>query len=137
MSELKMRDGIKPFCPVHHWRMAFDAGSRVSQSYRCSYEKCDVRFAPSQGYFEVGQQASVVFPAALEAIPCERDPNHHPCIVGYAKDSHGNQTEEWRHWQCLAEGCAFSLRQKLLPSEALTPTVQARKNSATKAMRIL
>jgi hypothetical protein len=116
-----MSDGIKPFCPVHHWRMALDAGSsKVAESYRCSYEKCGVRYTLLQGYFEVGQQASGVSLADLEAIACERDPNHHPCIVGYAKDSHGNQTEEWRHWQCLTEKCAFSLRQKLSPSEALT-----------------
>jgi hypothetical protein len=120
MSDLKMRGEIKPFCPIHHWRMTCDSGSgKVSLSYRCSYKNCTVRHTPSEGYFETGKEAgNGAFLAQVQAISCDHDRDHHPCIVGYAKESRGNQTEEWRHWQCLTEKCDFSLTQKLSPMES-------------------
>lgn len=119
MVELKMPDGIKPFCPVHHWRMAYDSGSsKVSLSFRCGYEACSVRYTPSDGYFKTGKAArDADFLLSVEAIPCKHDREHHPCVVGYAKESHGERTEEWRNWQCPAEKCDFSLRQQLSPAE--------------------
>jgi hypothetical protein len=114
----KTRNDIKPFCPIHHWRMAHDAGStKVAPSYRCSYEGCTVRFTAAQGYFEFNEPASARnFVVNAEILCCTYDPQHNPAIVGYAKQSIGHQTEESRHWQCLAENCNFSLRQKLSPA---------------------
>jgi hypothetical protein len=120
MSADKMRSDIKPFCPIHHWRMAHDAGStKVGPSYRCSYEGCTVRYTQAQGYFELNNPANAQnFVVNAEILCCTYDPKHYPAIVGYAKESIGNQTEESRHWQCLAANCNFSLRQKLSPASA-------------------
>jgi hypothetical protein len=118
----KSRNDIKPFCPMHHWRMAHDAGStKVGPSYRCSYEGCTVRFTEAQGYFELNNPADARnFVVNAEILCCTYDPRHNPAIVGYAKQSIGHQTEESRHWQCLAENCNFSLRQKLSPALSAT-----------------
>jgi hypothetical protein len=110
-----MRNDIKPFCPIHHWRMAHDSGSsKVGPSYRCSYNGCAVRYTQAQGYFELKNAANAQnFVVHAEILCCTYDPKHFPAIVGYAKESIGNRTEESRHWQCLAASCNFSLRQKL------------------------
>jgi len=113
----KTRHDIRPFCPIHHWRMAHDSGSaKVGPSYRCSYEGCTVRFTAAQGYFELNNSADARnFVVNAEILCCTYDPQHYPAIVGYTKQSIGHHTEESRHWQCLAENCNFSLRQKLSP----------------------
>jgi len=123
MSQEKIADNksgndIKPFCPIHHWRMAHDAGStKVSSSYRCSYDGCTVRYTQAQGYFELNQPFGANdFVVQAEILCCTYNPQHYPAIVGYAKESIGNHTEESRHWQCLAANCDFSLRQKLSPA---------------------
>jgi hypothetical protein len=115
LSPDKMRNDIKPFCPIHHWRMAHDSGSnKVGPSYRCSYNGCPVRYTQAQGYFELKNAADAQnFVVHAEILCCTYDPKHFPAIVGYAKESIGNRTEESRHWQCLAASCNFSLRQKL------------------------
>jgi hypothetical protein len=114
----KTRNDLKPFCPVHHWRMAHDSGStKVGPSYRCSYDACTVRYTPVQGYFELNNTAGAQnFVVNAEILCCTYNPQHRPAIVGYAKESIGNQTQESRHWQCLAAECTFSLRQKLSPA---------------------
>jgi hypothetical protein len=115
LSPDKMRNDIKPFCPIHHWRMAHDSGSsKVGPSYRCSYIGCAVRYTQAQGYFELQNAGdSQNFVVRAEILCCTYNPKHFPAIVGYAKESIGNRTEESRHWQCLAASCNFSLRQKL------------------------
>jgi hypothetical protein len=117
----KSRNDLKPFCPIHHWRMAHDAGStRVGPSYRCSYDGCSVRYTSAQGYFELNNLAGAQkFVVNAEILCCTYNPEHYPAIVGYAKESIGQRTEESRHWQCLDANCNFSLRQKL--SAALFP----------------
>ena len=116
----KTRNDLKPFCPVHHWRMAHDAGStKVGPSYRCSYRGCTVRYTPAQGYFELNNPADAQnFVLQAEILCCTYNPEHHPAIVGYAKESIGHQTQESRHWQCVAADCNFSLRQKLSPAQS-------------------
>jgi len=111
----KTGNDLKPFCPIHHWRMAHDAGStRVGPSYRCSYDRCTVRYTPAQGYFELNNPAGAQnFVLHAEILCCTYSPQHHPAIVRYAKESVGNQTQESRHWQCLEPNCNFSLRHKL------------------------
>jgi hypothetical protein len=118
----RTRNDIKPFCPIHHWRMAHDSGStKVGPSYRCSYEGCTVRYTQIQGYFELNKPAAARnFVVNAEILCCTYDPQHYPAIVGYAKQSVGHQTEESRHWQCLAADCNFSLRQKLSPALSAT-----------------
>lgn len=118
MSLEKTRNDIKPFCPIHHWRMAHDAGSsKVGPSYHCNYDGCTVLYTEAQGYFELNNAAAAQnFVVNAEILCCTYSPEHHPAIVGYAKESVGNRTEESRHWQCLAADCKFSLRQKLSPS---------------------
>ena len=127
MSELKTREPLKPFCPIHHWRMSHDAGSsKVQPSYRCNYESCTLRYTVAEGYFETGDtsgDSSLL--SELQTVACLNNREHHPCIVGYAKESFGNQTQEWRHWECVTDGCDFSLRQKLSPTES------ARRNAVT------
>jgi hypothetical protein len=120
ISPDKMRNDIKPFCPIHHWRMAHDAGSsKVGSSYRCSYLGCTVRYTRAQGYFTSYNPADGQnFVVNAEILCCTYDPKHYPAIVGYAKESIGNRTEESRHWQCLDANCNFSLRQKLSPASA-------------------
>jgi hypothetical protein len=115
----KTRD-LKPFCPVHHWRMAHDAGStKVGPSYRCSYGGCTVRYTPAQGYFELNDPAGAQnFVLQAEILCCTYNPEHHPAIVGYAKESIGHQTQESRHWQCVEANCNFSLRQQLSPAQS-------------------
>jgi hypothetical protein len=112
------RGALKPFCPVHHWRMAHDSGStKVGPSYHCNYDGCTVRYTPAQGYFELNNLAGAQnFVVSAEILCCTYNPQHYPAIVGYAKESISNQTEESRHWQCLAADCNFSLRQKLSAS---------------------
>ena len=124
MSTDKMRNDIKPFCPIHHWRMAHDAGStKIGPSYRCSYDGCTVRYTRAQGYFELNKPAvDQNFVVNAEILCCTYDPQHYPAIVGYAKESVGNQTEESRHWQCLDANCNFSLRQKLSPTQSAPNT---------------
>jgi hypothetical protein len=122
----KTRNDLKPFCPIHHWRMAHDAGStKVGPSYRCSYDGCTVRYTAAQGYLKLNNPADAQnFVLHAEILCCTYNPEHHPAIVGYAKESIGNRTEESRHWQCLAADCNFSLRQKLstAPSEPNSST---------------
>jgi hypothetical protein len=88
-EETKARNDIKPFCPIHHWRMAHDAGStKVGPSYRCSYRGCIVRYTPAQGYFELNNSASTQnFVLHAEILCCTYNPQHYPAIVGYAKES--------------------------------------------------
>jgi hypothetical protein len=114
----KSHNDTKPFCPIHHWRMAHDAGStKVAPSYGCSYEGCTVRYTQAQGYFELNNPAAARnFVVNAEILCCTYDPQHYPAIVGYAKQSIGHQTEESRHWRCLAASCNFSLRQKISPA---------------------
>ena len=116
-SQQKSHNDIKPFCPIHHWRMAHDTGStKVGPSYRCSYDGCTVRYTSAGGYFELNNPAGAQnFVLSAEILCCTYNPQHYPAIVGYVKQSIGRQTEESRHWQCLAENCNFSLRQKLSP----------------------
>jgi hypothetical protein len=118
IDDNRSRNDIKPFCPIHHWRMAHDAGStKVSSSYRCSYDGCTVRYTQAQGYFELNKSTDAKdFVVQAEILCCTYNPQHYPAIVGYAKESVGNHTEESRHWQCLATNCNFSLRQKLSPA---------------------
>jgi hypothetical protein len=120
----KARNDIRPFCPVHHWRMAHDSGStKIGPSYRCSYGGCGVRYTAAQGYLEQNNPAGVQnFVVDAEILCCTYNPKHFPAIVGYAKQSVANQTEESRHWQCLDKGCSFSLRQKLSPALSETST---------------
>lgn len=119
MNQEKLAGGLRAFCPVHHWRMAYDAGSgKVPSSHRCVFRKCTIRFTPSQGYFEAAMiPADRNFLTRIESIACPHDHHHHPCIVGYAKESLGEQTEEWRAWKCSAEGCDFSIRRRLSSAE--------------------
>jgi hypothetical protein len=119
MSDTKFRDGIKPFCPVHHWRMALDPGTaKTSASYRCNYAQCNIHFADSRGYFEGTKDfGHAALQERIEAITCKNNEKHYACIVGYAKESNGSVTEEWRHWQCSAKHCDFSTRQKLSGQE--------------------
>jgi len=118
MSPDKIRNDIKPFCPIHHWRMAHDAGSsRIGPSYRCSYNGCTVRYIRPKGYFDSHNPGDAQnFVVNAEILCCTYNPEHYPAIVGYAKESVGNQTQESRHWQCLDANCNFSLRQKLSPA---------------------
>jgi hypothetical protein len=115
MSPEKTRNDIKPFCPIHHWRMAHDAGStKIGPSYHCNYDGCTVLYTEAQGYFELNNAAAAQnFVVNAEILCCTYNSEHHPAIVGYAKESVGNHTEESRQWQCLAADCKFSLRQKL------------------------
>lgn len=119
MNELKLTDALRAFCPLHHWRMAYDAGSnRVASSHRCVFGKCTIRFTPSQGYFEADKTpGDRHFLARIETVACQHDRDHHLRIVGYAKESQGEKTEEWRTWKCSAEGCDFSTRQRLSEPE--------------------
>jgi hypothetical protein len=115
MSGLEKLSEIKPFCPVHHWRMALDPSpSGAAPSYRCNYDQCKLRYSIADGYFETGRRpGDQNFLAEISVVHCQHSREHHPCIVGYTKDSQGSDTEEWRQWQCLASGCEFSRKQKL------------------------
>ncbi|MDP9339528.1 MAG: hypothetical protein M3P45_11735 [Acidobacteriota bacterium] len=124
MPELKSRDALKPFCPVHHWRMAHDsstgkAGNSAESFYRCSFESCTMRFSLAAGYHDsshpAGDHASL---SHLETVTCQKNREHHPCIVSYAKESQGSQTEEWRQWRCFSDNCSFSMTQKLSQEES-------------------
>ena len=118
MFESKWRDAVRPFCPVHHWRMAHDVGEgQGSVTFRCSFEKCAMRFSAADGYFESGRPANDrELLKRLEIVTCRLDHEHQPCITGYAMESIGGATEEWRQWQCFTKTCDFSLRQKLSPA---------------------
>jgi hypothetical protein len=119
MPELKMRDWIKPFCPIHHWRMAHDSGSnKVEPSYRCSFETCTMRYSLAAGYFEAATPTDAASLSHLEIVACKQNREHHPSIVSYAKESVGSQSEEWREWRCFADNCGFSVTQKLSPAES-------------------
>ena len=117
MFESKWREAVRPFCPIHHWRMAHDAGSaKVPDSFRCSFENCATRFSAVDGYFEAGRPTNDrELLARLEIVTCKLNHDHQPCITGYAKESIGGATEEWRQWQCFTAECDFFVRQKLSP----------------------
>jgi len=116
MFESKWRDAVRPFCPVHHWRMALDAGNgKAPASFRCSFENCAMRFSAVEGYFEAGRPASELA-LRLEILTCKLNHDHQPCITAYAMESIGGTSEEWRQWQCFEKECDFSLRQKLSPA---------------------
>lgn len=123
MPELKTRDAVKPFCPVHHWRMAYDsttgkAWNSAEVFYRCSFETCTMRFSLAAGYYDSNNpEADPVSLAHLETLTCHQNREHHPCIVSYAKESVGSQTEEWRQWRCFSDNCNFSFTQKLSQQE--------------------
>ena len=129
MPELKTRDALKPFCPVHHWRMAYDsatgkAWNRAETFYRCSFESCSTRFSLAAGYYDSNNPSGDrAFLSHLEIVACEKDREHHPCIVSYAKESVGSQTEEWRQWRCFSDNCSFCVTQKL--SQAESPRMQS------------
>ncbi len=120
MSPQKTRTDIKPFCPIHHWRMAHDAGStKIGPSYHCNYDGCMVLYTQAQGYLRLNKTTEAEdFVVSAEILCCTYNPEHHPAVVGYAKESVGNHTEESRHWQCLSADCNFSLRQKLSPTRS-------------------
>lgn len=132
MNNLNLRGALSAFCPIHHWRMAYDSGSsKVASSYRCAFGKCTARYSPSQGYFEVGKPpGETSFLSRIESIACQHDRDHHPCIVGYARESQGEQTAEWRTWNCAAEGCDFSTRQRLSNEEPAAHLSPQRSNTA-------
>ena len=114
ISEFALRAGVKPFCPVHHWRMSAGAGTQLSPSFECNYDGCTVMYTPELGYFEADKKGShKEFFRSVEGIICRNHAEHHVCIVGYSRDSFGQHTEEWRHWQCGIGDCDFSWRQKL------------------------
>jgi hypothetical protein len=123
MPELKSRNNLKPFCPVHHWRMAYDSTTGKSWNsaeafYRCSFETCTVRFSLDAGYYDANDLAGAqAFLSNLETVACQKNREHHPCIVSYAKESMGSQTEEWRQWRCFSDNCSFSFTQKLSQQE--------------------
>jgi hypothetical protein len=126
MSDQNNSAALKPFCPVHHWRMAWDHGSsKTPAAFRCGVEKCNIRFSAAQGYFEAGKTSGDrAFLARVESVPCHLHREHHAAIVGYIKEAHGNQTDEWRQWQCFAEKCRFATKQKL-SVEVFTTTQSA------------
>ena len=119
MPEPKSRNALKPFCPVHHWRMAYDsttgkAWNSAEVFYRCSFETCTMRFSVAAGYYDSNDPSGgQVLLAHLETLACQKDRDHHPCIVSYAKESMGSQTEEWRQWRCFTDNCSFTVTQKL------------------------
>jgi hypothetical protein len=133
MSALEQLAEIKPFCPVHHWRMAVDsAGPQGVPIYRCNYEQCQVRYHAEEGYFESGRPAgNRNFLSQIESISCKRSRDHHPRIVSYAKDSSGGHSEEWRQWQCHAYGCDFSHRQLLTTQPFSKPRKETRTSERT------
>ena len=133
MNDLKLSGALRAFCPVHHWRMAYDAGSsKVAPAHRCVFGKCTIRFTPTQGYFEAGKASGdSKFLARIESIACRHNCDHHLHIVGYAKESQGEETEEWRSWKCSMEGCDFSTRQRL-SSVAPAAHLQPQPESAAK-----
>ena len=114
MSDQKIA-ALKPFCPLHHWRMVWDNGSaRTAAAFRCAVEKCNIRYTSALGYFEAGKNSGDhAFLARVEVIRCEHHREHQPAIVGYIKEAQGHQTEEWRQWHCFSEKCGFSTKQKL------------------------
>ena len=120
MNDLKLSGALRAFCPVHHWRMAYDAGSsKVPSFHHCVFGVCTIRFTPSQGYFEAAKApGDQNFLSGIDSVACQHDRDHHLCIVGYAKESLGEQTEEWRTWKCSTEGCDFSTRQRLSSIES-------------------
>jgi hypothetical protein len=124
MPELRTRDALKPFCPVHHWRMAYDsatgkAWNSAETFYRCSFETCTMRFSLAAGYYDsTNPSGDRAFLAHLEAVTCQQNREHHPCIVSYAKESLGSHTEEWRQWRCFSDNCSFSVTQKLSQQES-------------------
>jgi hypothetical protein len=98
--------------------MAHDAGGgKVPAFFRCSFENCAMHFSAADGYFESGRPAGDRdLLNRLEILTCKLNHDHHPCITGYAMESIGGATEEWRQWQCFTKECDFSLRQKLSPA---------------------
>jgi hypothetical protein len=124
MPELKSRDALKPFCPIHHWRMAHysttgsQAGSSAEVFYRCSFENCTQRYSVVAGYYDSNNLPGDGFQSHLEIVTCKQNREHYPCIVSYAKESVGSQTEEWRQWRCFADNCSFSVTQKLSQQES-------------------
>jgi hypothetical protein len=131
MNDLKLSGALIAFCPVHHWRMAYDAGSsKVAPAHRCVFGKCTIHFTPSHGYFELGTRDEKNFLSHIESIGCQHNRDHHLHIVGYAKESQGEQTEEWRTWKCSVEGCDFSTRQRLSSVEAGAHLHPQRKSAA-------
>jgi hypothetical protein len=124
MPELKTRDALKPFCPVHHWRMAYDSTTgkgwnSTETFYRCSFETCTMRFSLAAGYYDsANPSGDRTFLSHLETVTCQQNREHHPCIVSYAKESVGSQTEEWRQWRCFSDNCSFSVTQKLSQQES-------------------
>jgi len=130
MNDLKLSGALRAFCPVHHWRMAYDAGSsKVAPSHRCVFGKCTIHFTPSHGYFELGTSGEKNFLSRIESIGCQHNRDHHLHIVGYAKESMGEQTEEWRTWKCSTEGCDFSTRQRLASVEPVGHVHPQRKST--------
>jgi len=102
--------------------MAFESkDAKTGLSYCCNYSQCNIRFADSRGYFEGTKDfGHAALQERIEAISCKNNEQHYPCIVGYAKESDGSLTEEWRHWKCSVEGCDFSTRQKLSAPDRTT-----------------
>ncbi len=124
MVELKVRSALKPFCPVHHWRMAYDSATGKDWNssetfYRCSFETCTMRFSLAAGYYDSNNPSGDhAFLSQLETVACRNNREHHPCIVSYARESLGSQTEEWRQWRCFDDDCNFSFTQKLSQQES-------------------
>ena len=104
--------------------MAYDsatgkAWNSAEAFYRCSFETCTMRFSLAKGYYDANTpDGDPAFLSHLETVPCRQDRDHHPCIVSYAKESQGSQTEEWRQWRCFTDNCSFSVTQKLSQQES-------------------
>jgi hypothetical protein len=101
-------------CPLDHLRMHFDPSTRV---YRCNLSSCNVAYAPSRGYYRVGErptntQTHESFYGQAAICLCENDDQHPLYIEDYVV------ARKVRFWACPVRSCGYEVSQRLEKTES-------------------
>jgi hypothetical protein len=96
-------------CPLDHLRMHFDSATR---GYRCNLSSCGVTYAPSRGYYLIGEgsvqgQTHESFYGQAAVCLCENDDQHPLYIEDYVV------ARKVRFWVCPVRSCGYEVSQRL------------------------
>ena len=113
LCEVKMRQGIKPLCPVHHSEM-FGPNDEKRERYSCDQHGCNMHWRPQSEYFAqdlrfpVGEQGQ-------DLIPCPRGGHGHMFLSAV------DTIKCIEFWECCIEGCDQQLERLMESLDSQMP----------------